>query len=217
MDKNIDIDGFLESILGDDRNTGNIGYGELPAIDLYMDQVTTFLEDRLRGMVRDPEAQKFLTKTMINNYAKNDLIPAPVNKKYTREHLILLILIFYDKSFLSMEDIRKLLMPLRSDKKTGRQDDPSPGDLYSHLLDLEDSCRSSVMQQIRDYADAASKDLPFEDEDGSIERFMLLSLLSFDVYIKKLMIERLLDAGTDQKEEKNRKTGSDKRKKQSRI
>lgn len=55
---------------------------EIPNIPLYMDQVTTFMEEHLKHSKRYPE-DKVLTKTMINNYAKNNLLPAPVKKKYS--------------------------------------------------------------------------------------------------------------------------------------
>ena len=56
---------------------------QIPDIQLYMDQVTTFMEEHLQGSKRYPE-DKVLTKTMINNYAKNDLLPPPVKKKYSK-------------------------------------------------------------------------------------------------------------------------------------
>ena len=65
---------------------------ELPDIQLYMDQVTTFMDDHLKNTKRYPE-DKVLTKTMINNYAKNNLLPPPVKKKYSKEHLLMLIFI----------------------------------------------------------------------------------------------------------------------------
>ena len=52
---------------------------EIPDIDLYMDQVTTFMDSHLKDMRRHP-GDKVLTKTMINNYAKNNLLPPPVKK-----------------------------------------------------------------------------------------------------------------------------------------
>ena len=58
---------------------------DLPNIDLYMDQVTTFMEDQLASTKRHDD-DKILTKTMINNYAKNDLLPPPIKKKYSKEH-----------------------------------------------------------------------------------------------------------------------------------
>ena len=64
---------------------------DIPAIDLYMDQVTTFMDTHLASCKRDEE-DKILTKTMINNYAKNDLLPPPNRKKYTKDHILLLYL-----------------------------------------------------------------------------------------------------------------------------
>ena len=76
---------------------------EIPGIDLYMDQVTTFMDEHLKNTKRYPE-DKVLTKTMINNYAKNNLLPAPNKKKYSREHILLLIFIYYFKNILSIND-----------------------------------------------------------------------------------------------------------------
>ena len=91
---------FLDSL---DR----IRVEEIPNIDLYMDQVTTFMESHLENLKRYPE-DKVLTKTMINNYAKNNLLPAPVKKKYTQEHILLLVFIYYFKSLLSFSDIETI-------------------------------------------------------------------------------------------------------------
>ena len=70
---------------------------QIPNIDLYMDQVTTFMDTHL-GATRRYDEDKVLTKTMINNYAKNNLLPSPVRKKYTENHILQLILIYYMKS-----------------------------------------------------------------------------------------------------------------------
>lgn len=90
----------------------HIHTSDIPGIDLYMDQVTTFLQENLRGLSRDPEDDKFLTKTMINNYVKNKVLIPPVKKKYSREHMMLLIMIYYMKSFLSIGDIRSIISPI---------------------------------------------------------------------------------------------------------
>ena len=53
---------------------------EIPSIRLYMDQVTTFIEERLAPLKRRPQ-DKLLTKTMINNYAKAQTpVGVPVGK-----------------------------------------------------------------------------------------------------------------------------------------
>ena len=84
---------------------------EIPSIDLYMDQVTTFMDERLRFYKRS-EDEKILTKTMINNYAKEKLFPAPFKKKYSKNHMLLLIIIYHLKSALSISDIKRVLTSL---------------------------------------------------------------------------------------------------------
>ena len=83
----IDNKDILNSILQNISSLSYIKPEDLPNIDLYMDQVTTFMEGQLASTKRYPE-DKVLTKTMINNYAKNSLLPSPEKKKYSRDHLL---------------------------------------------------------------------------------------------------------------------------------
>ena len=53
---------------------------EIPDIDLYLDQTVTILEKYLESYV-DNKSEKLITKTMINNYVKQQLLEPPVNKK----------------------------------------------------------------------------------------------------------------------------------------
>ena len=89
----LDNENLLKSILASLDRFEHIHAEDIPNIDLYMDQVTTFMDKRLRSTLRNPEEDKILTKTMINNYAKNDLLPPPVKKKYSKDHIIMLIFI----------------------------------------------------------------------------------------------------------------------------
>lgn len=81
---------------------------DIPDIDLYMDQVIQLFEKKFTNAKRN-DHEKVLTKTMINNYAKADLIFPIKNKKYTKEHLILLSLIYQLKGVLSINDIKYTL------------------------------------------------------------------------------------------------------------
>ena len=80
---------------------------EIPDMGLYMDQVITYT-DKYMGKVP-------LTKTMINNYAKDGLIPAPVKKKYKKEHLMMLLLIKCLKQSLPVNKIKDYLAPIALD------------------------------------------------------------------------------------------------------
>ena len=104
----IDSENILNSILSSLERIDYIKPTEIPNIDLYMDQVTTFMEENLASTKRHKD-DKILTKTMINNYAKNKLLPPPEKKRYSREHLLMLIFIYYFKNILSISDIQTLL------------------------------------------------------------------------------------------------------------
>ena len=94
----IDINDLIKSIT---ESLGRIEYirsEDIPNIDLYMDQVTSFLNTRLKSTTRNKGEDKILTKTMINNYTKAKVLPPPVKKKYGRMHIMLLIMIFHLKT-----------------------------------------------------------------------------------------------------------------------
>jgi len=83
-------------------------WNELPEIDLYLDQVVNYLEKDLKKYNSNKE-DKIITKTMINNYVKLGIMPAPNKKKYSREHIAYLIVICVLKQVYSINDIGKLI------------------------------------------------------------------------------------------------------------
>ena len=89
----------------------NFNIDDLPNIDLYMDQVTTYLNNKFIATKRH-ENDKLLTKTMINNYAKSRLLPSPEKKKYSKDHIIILTMIYFFKNIISINDVTKILSPL---------------------------------------------------------------------------------------------------------
>ncbi len=225
-------------------NFPNVAAMDIPGIDLYMDQVTTFLQDNLRFFSRDPEGDKFLTKTMINNYVKNKVLPPPVKKKYSRNHMMMLIIIYYMKSFLSISDIRSISTPVieycspetvpekkressdkrrenaekkreAADRKRGNGDmkpgqgpramggdrnDPQQdplqfSEIYDRIMKSMEEMLPKVHRDLSDQIDQALnefKDVPGEDREV-LQRFSLICLLSGEVYVRKLLIEKLLD------------------------
>ena len=84
---------------------------ELPNIDLYMDQVVSFVEESLIILFpsKDDTKDKVVTKTMINNYVKHGILTPPINKKYNRTHLARLIVICILKQVYSINDINSLI------------------------------------------------------------------------------------------------------------
>ena len=84
---------------------------EIPEIDLYIDQVVSLLENYLANYIANDneKGEHIITKTMINNYVKHGVVKSPVNKKYSREHIAYLFVIFVLKQIYSMEEIKKLI------------------------------------------------------------------------------------------------------------
>ena len=83
-------------------------YEKLPDIDLYMDQVVTYLEKQLQ-ILATSSLDKQITSSMINNYVKGEVISAPVGKKYNREHLSLIEEICILKQVLSIAEIKEII------------------------------------------------------------------------------------------------------------
>lgn len=190
----IDKDDLLNSIMESLSRIQYIKSADIPNIDLYMDQVTTFMESKLKNTSRNPEADKILTKTMINNYAKNDLLPPPVKKKYSKEHVLMLIFIYYYKSILSINDIQTLLKPI-SDRYFQSGEGLNLSDVYEEIFGLEKSQVESMKKDILEKFEISRetfKDAPSEDQKF-LQLFSFIGLLSFDVYVKKLLIEKMVD------------------------
>ena len=174
------------------------------------------MDSRLKNAARNPEVDKILTKTMINNYAKNDLLPPPVRKKYSREHMLLLIFIYYFKGILSISDIQTVLKPI-TDRFFAGNEGLKLETIYNEVFSLERE-EVEVMKQdvVRKYhkAQETFSDAAAEDQEF-LQTFSFICMLSFDVYVKKMLIEKLIDScsvkETDTTEHRSRHSRSDKK------
>ena len=182
MDKTTSIQSIINEFIQHIENQHPIAASELPNIDLYMDQVTTFMDEHLEQSKRYPE-DKILTKTMINNYAKNHLLPPPNKKKYSKDHMLLLILIYYFKNILSINDIQKVLTPL-NERYFKNEKGMDMSWLYEHIMNWEPAQSdriSSQIQKLSEDADNIFKDAPPEDQEY-LQLISVISLLVYDVY-----------------------------------
>ena len=190
----IDTNDILNSILKSLDHVDYIKPEEIPNIDLYMDQVTTFMDEHFTSTKRYSD-DKVLTKTMINNYTKNNLLPPSVKKKYSKEHVLLLILIYYFKNILSITDIETVLEPVREKYFSG-EGAISLSDLYREVCEMEKSriepMKASVTEAFEKSL-TAFENVPDEEDRNELKLFAFLCSLSFDVYLKKMMIEKIID------------------------
>ena len=97
-----DLDALVAGAVAD----ADLGSQEIPNIDLYLDQILTLASDRL---AQNQRGDKLLTKTMINNYSKDGLIKPVKGKKYSREHIVQMLLVYALKQTLSIGEIKRAL------------------------------------------------------------------------------------------------------------
>lgn len=186
---------------------------QIPSIDLYMDQVTSLMEERLKKVKRHDD-DKVLTKTMINNYAKAKILPAPDKKKYSKEHMFILLFIYYYKSVLSLSDIATILDPLIN-RYFKNSDGLNVEDIYKEAFNMEYSQMNVLKNDIKEKFKLAKQ--TFSEDNGKLaalseedrEELRLFSFiceLSFDVYLKKLIIEKLCDSISEGSRDRNKKS-----------
>ncbi|HOD59038.1 MAG TPA: DUF1836 domain-containing protein, partial [Rectinema sp.] len=98
----------LESFLSALESSKPPEWDALPDIGLYMDQVINYLERQI-GSLFPPNKEGAITSSMINNYVKAHIIPRAQSKKYSQEHIALLLAAFVLKKALTTQDMSVLL------------------------------------------------------------------------------------------------------------
>ena len=169
----------------------NIKLEEVPEIDLYMDQVIQLFESKLSNQKRNDE-EKILTKTMINNYAKGKLLLPIKNKKYSKEHIILMSLIYNLKGALSINDIKLCLDEIINKSVQGNY---PLRELYSSFLEEcdndEKSFKIDVSTKFENISNKVDENKNF---DGEFEKnFLLLCSLVNMSNMYRRASEKLID------------------------
>ena len=196
MNKN-DKKEFVEEVANRIRSLDYIKIEDIPGIELYMDQVIKFMDDHFASLKRY-EGDKMLTKTMINNYTKNKLLPSPEKKKYGKDHMLLLIFIYYFKNVLSIKDINSILTPLTENFFADSDKDFSLSDIYDEVFEVCKSATTDISRSVLKAFDRAKDS--FEDEDDEkkkkyLNNFAFIASLCFDVHVKKTIVENMIDNG----------------------
>lgn len=185
--KDFNIDQFIKL----QKSSNNINLDDFPEIDLYMDQVMQLFESKLSYTKRNDD-DKVLTKTMINNYAKANLLMKIKNKKYTKDHLILMGLIYNLKGGLSLTDIKTMFTPII--EAFDKNEDYPLYDVYQSFLDaydfnLDDLNNSShkISENIKKLVDSNESLNDFE------EKFLLVCAFISMSNLYRRMSEKLID------------------------
>ena len=171
---------------------------EIPDLEIYMDQLTTYLDKRLSFYSREAEAP-FITRSMVNNYSKARLLPPPVSKRYSRIHMMVLSLICQLKRLFTIQDLGRLLAPVSQDKQAEG--------LYRLFLEAQREVFARTPEMTRELL--APRD---GEGDGLEEKSALVVQLAVRAQRDLLLAERILDTmetpAEQERRERKRKKGS---------
>lgn len=175
-----------------------ISLSDIPEIDLYVDQVTEFFEQKLSPQKRHSK-DKLLTKTMINNYAKAGILMPPKRKRYSRQHIALLLLLYNSKQILSINDISLLFSILQKPDDKHNETEDSGSSLIDFVYELVQEINSDHADQLKDICEEKidliqRKTAHVDDEKReSIEWFLMAMFLVSQAAIQKRLAETIID------------------------
>lgn len=162
---------------------------DIPKIDLYIDQVIQLFETSFAETKRTGE-EKILTKTMINNYAKGKLFYPVQNKKYTRNHIMLIHLIYQMKSVLSINDVKQVLDGLN---ERAEKEQLNLESFYESYLHIQQGGVDFFKEGLDRQADLAKKEAAAMENPDELEKVLLIASLVHTSNLYKRAAEKLVD------------------------
>lgn len=156
---------LFENIIEKESQKSSLVSKDIPDLDLYMDQIMTLFETHLSNNKKNEE-DKLLTKTMINNYSKAKVITPVKGKKYTKEQIIQMLIIYQLKNNLSIQEIKELLTSIY-------ESDTDLSLLYDHFIDI----KQVMNQQLQKLIQQILEDFNLQIENQE-DFFLLVASLS---------------------------------------
>ncbi len=184
----------IMQLLNEMEFENGIKLDEMPELDLYMDQVIQLFEGKLSTLKRN-EDEKILTKTMINNYAKGKLLLPIKNKKYSKEHLILMSFIYNLKGALSISDIKSSLNEIVENYEDNDKLEQPLRELYNCYLEESKADIEVFKEAVSNKIDKVEKIIDREDK-LSIDyhkKFLLLCSMVNMSNMYRRMSENIID------------------------
>lgn len=184
---------FVKNTIDEYISGGKISGDDFPEMEIYMDQAETFLNKGLK-IYRKSEKDKVITKTMIGNYVKHNMLPRPVNKKYSKDHLILLALIYSLKGTFQMEEIEQIVKPLIDNCNSEFDDKIDLSVLYEGILKVQADEQEALAQSVNQMIEKSKHQLKETElsDDDMLELFMLIVNLSMNADAQKFLAHKLL-------------------------
>ncbi len=165
---------------------------DMPDVALYMDQLVGIMNAQLE--VYHEDDGDLVTKSMISNYVKNKILPKPENKKYSKEHMILLNMLFQLKNVFQMDELKLLFKPFVENYTTVLEEPYDIEKLYSFLVDGREKEAVSIVENIEKEIRNVKKIMDEADtsDDDASEILGVILVLAIQSNAYRLMARKLL-------------------------
>lgn len=171
---------------------------DIPKIELYIDQVIQLFEEIFADAKRNSE-EKILTKTMINNYAKGKLFYPIQNKKYSRNHIMLISLIYQMKSVLSINDVKKVLDGVN---EKAMQNEWDLENFYASFLELQQSNVEIFKDIFHKQSEEAAYQAQGMEDAEELEEVLLIASLVHTSNLYRRAAEKMVDELVERRKRK---------------
>lgn len=192
------MDDYKENILNSLKELNlkeEIKLEDIPKLDLYMDQVITLFENELSETKRN-ETDKILTKTMINNYTKDKILMPAQNKKYSRNHIIMMILIYNLKQSLPINDIKFVLNKIveNFNDKDDESEKLNLESIYKIFLNIKDIESTNILQDLDNNIDNILTEISNSNKDDDyLASLLTVLMLVTKANLYKKLAETIID------------------------
>ena len=184
---------YSKKIIEDYLSGSQIDLEDFPDFMLYVDQASTFMNQKLPAYKKNSKDQ-VITNTMIKNYTKHKMLPGPTGRKYSKDHLVLLSMIFYLKRTFQMDEIEKLMRPLIENFKSDFDEKIDFLTIYQGIIDSQKDQRENLYAGLKIDIENIKNSLNQSDlsDDDMLEVFMLITSLAMKADAQRYLAENLL-------------------------
>ena len=183
---------FAEKLALEYQKKGLADGKSIPGIDLYIDQMVSCLNSELSLYAKNGEGP--ITKGIVSNYTKHKMIPGPEGKRYTKDHCIFMLLVYYLKGCFSMDQVQRLMKPILSNYDSAWDDNVDMQAYYKEILAAVRKSEEDFSEQLQERILANKKFLADRGSDDDIsELILLITMLIMRSNEERYMAEKLLD------------------------
>ncbi|MBP5749674.1 MAG: DUF1836 domain-containing protein [Firmicutes bacterium] len=183
---------FAEKLALEYQKKGLADGKSIPGIDLYIDQMVSCLNAELPLYEKDGKGP--ITKGIVSNYTKHKMIPGPDGKRYTKDHCIFMLLVYYLKGCFSMDQVQRLMKPILSNYDSDWDDRVDMQAYYKEILAVVRKSEEGFAEELQERIQSNKKFLADRGSDDDVsELILLITTLIMRSNEERYLAEKLLD------------------------